>query len=170
MAIYTVSLDFLDKIQPLELNYLASVLFCFTNEQQDAKLAVDENNVILSKYKEVSRNKDIVRVWLDFVAIIPSSIEKVDVDIRGIMDSEEMCLSLCSHTNGAKKMIVYSMSSLKVSVDNDNCVTYDSCRIKILDKDEAKLELNGQNNISIVNSQIAGGDIKKSNNTNNGRG
>lgn len=170
MGIYTISLNFIEKVQHSELHYLASILFRFTNEQNGAKLAVDKNNVILSKYKEIDQNRDIIKTWLDFVANIPSTIEKIDIDINGIKDSEEMCLSLCSHTNGSKKMIVYSRSSLKTSVDNDNCVTYDGNRIIILDKDEAKLELNGQNNISIVNSQIAGGDIKKSNNTNNGRG
>lgn len=169
MATFTVSMTLLEKVQLTELSYLACILFCFTNEQNCAKLAVDNNRVILSKYKEVSNNRDIIKTWLDLIANVPSSIEIIDVDLNDLDDSEKMCLSLCARTNGPKQMIVYSLSSLKSPVDNDYCIAFEGCKIRVLDKDEAKLKLNSQPNISIINSQVAGGNMNKSKNICHGK-
>ncbi len=168
MAIYTVSLNFLDNLETSEMSYIGSVLFCFTNNQHPDKLAVDKNKIILNKYIDVvdSRFADIVRSWVDMLSYIPSSIEKIDVDLTGITDNEEICLALCSGINGTKQMIVYSMAALKTDIDNDNCVSYHGHRIKILDRDEAKRVLNENIVYNISHSQVAGRDIKKSQNTN----
>ena len=166
MAVYTVSLNLFENLQSADLSYLACILFCFTNEENPAKLAVDNKHIILSRYKDFSRHGDIIRTWIDMLSNLPSSIEKIDVDLEGLADLEQMCLALCSRTNGSKQMIVYSMASLKTDIDDDNCVNYNGHRIKILDRDEAKRALNEHIVYNISNSQVAGGDIKKSTNTN----
>lgn len=168
MAIYTVSLNFLENLEPSEMSYLGCILFCFTNEQHPDKLAVDKNKVILDKYKEVvhERFADIIRSWVDMLSYVPSSMEKIDVDLRDITNKEDLCLELCSNINGTKKMIVYSMASLNSIIDGDNCITYNGHKIKFLDRDEAKRVLNENIVYNISNSQVAGRDIKKSSNTN----
>ncbi len=164
MAIYTVSLNLLENLKQAELPYLACILFCFTNEEQSAKLAVDKKQIILTRYKDNSRFGDIVKVWVDMLSNIPSSMELINVDLNGIEDSEQMCLALCSHTNGSKNMIVYSMASMNADIDDDNCVSYKGHKIKILDRDEARRVLNDHVVYNISNSQVAGRDIKKSSN------
>lgn len=166
MAIYTVSLNLFENLQSADLSYLACILFCFTNEENSAKLAVDKKHIILSRYKNFSRHGDIIRTWIDMLSNLPSSIELINVDLEGIADSEQICLALCSHTNGSKQMIVYSMASLKTDIDDDNCVSYNGHRVKILDRNEAKRVLNEHIVYNISNSQVAGRDIKKSSNTN----
>ena len=165
MEVYTVSLNLLENIQESEMEYLACILFNFTNREQLPKLAVDTKKIILSKYRDVNKHRDVIRVWIDMLSNIPSSIEQVNVDLEQYQDNEQMCLALCSHTKGSKNMIVYSLASLNANVDDDNCVTHDGCRIKILDRDEARKVLNERRVIYINNSQVAGRDIKKSSNT-----
>jgi hypothetical protein len=164
MAIYTVSLNLLENLKPAELPYLACILFCFTNEEQPAKLAVDKKQIILTHYKGYSKFGDIIKVWVDMLSNIPSSIESVNVDLDGIEDPEQMCLALCSHTNGSKNMIVYSLTSINADIDEDNCVNCNGHLVKILDRDEAKRVLNERIVYNISNSQVAGRDIRKSSN------
>lgn len=164
MAIYTVSLNLLENLKPTELPYLACILFCFTNEEQSAKLAVDKKQIILTRYKDYSHFGDIIKVWVDMLSNIPSSMESINVDLEGIEDSEQMCLALCSHTNGSKNMIVYSLASMNADIDEENSVTYNGQTIKILDRDEAKRVLNEHIVYNISNSQVAGRDIRKSSN------
>lgn len=166
MAIYTLSLNLFENLQLGDLSYLACILFCFTNEEHPAKLAVDKKHVILSKYRDFSRHGDIIRTWIDMLSNLSSTIESIDVDLEGEGDTEQMCLALCSRTNGPKQMIVYSLASLRTEVDDDGYISYNGCRIKVLDRDEAKRLLNEQHGIYISNSQVAGRDIKKSHNTN----
>lgn len=159
MAVYTVSLNFLENLQPQEISYLGCILFCFTNEQNDCKMAVDKDGIILGKYRDVRKFPEIIKSWLDMLSYIPSSVERVGVDISGMSDSAEMCLALCSATNGSKKLIVYSMSSMTEQVDGENCVEYSGHKIKCIDKDEAKRELNVANVVNIMDSQYAEGNI-----------
>jgi len=168
MAIYTVSLNFLENLKPNEMSYLGCILYCFTNDQHPDKLAVDKNRVILDKYIDAvdERFADIVKSWVDMLSYIPSSMEKIDIDLRCFTNKEEMCLALCSGINGTKQMIVYSMAALKTDIDDDNSVSYNGHRIKILDRDEAKRVLNENIVYNISHSQVAGRDIKKSQNTN----
>lgn len=168
MAIYTVSLNFLENLEQSEMSYLGCILYCFTNEQHPDKLAVDKNKVILAKYIDVvdQRFADIIKSWVDMLSYIPSSMEKIDVDLRNITNKEEMCLALCSSINGTKQMIVYSMASLNSVIDGDNCILYNGNKIKIFDRDEAKRILNENIVYNISHSQVAGRDIKKSINTN----
>ncbi len=162
MAVYTISLNLFENLQPSDLSYLACILFCFTNDENPAKLAVDKKHIILSKYKDFSRHGDIIKTWIDMLSNLPSSIEQIDVDLEGLADSEQMCLALCSRTNGSKQMIVYSMASIQAEIDDNNCICHNGHRIKILDRDEAKRVLNEHIIYNISNSQVAGRDIKKS--------
>ena len=77
MAIYTVSLNFLENLKPNEMSYLGCILYCFTNDQHPDKLAVDKNRVILDKYIDAvdERFADIVKSWVDMLSYIPSSME-----------------------------------------------------------------------------------------------
>lgn len=168
MVIYTVSLNLLENIQDTEMEYLACILFNFSNREHPAKLAVDTKKIILSKYREIRNYKDIIKTWIDLLSNIPSSVEWVNVDLEQIADDEQMCLTLCSHTQGSKNMIVYSLSSLNTDIDEDNCACHNGCRVRILDRDEARKALNNRENqnIYIIQSQFAGGSIIDSNNIN----
>lgn len=167
MAIYTVSLNFLENLEISEMSYIGCVLFCFSNNQHPDKLAVDKNKIILNKYIDVvdSRFADIIRSWVDMLSYIPSSIEKIDVDLTEITDTEEMCLALCSSTKGSKQLIVHSIGLLESSVDASNCISYKGCTIKVLDKDEAKQLLNVNSVLNINRSVVAGGNICDTTNT-----
>lgn len=163
--IYTLSLNFLENLKSSDLPYLACILFCFTNDEQPAKLAVDKKQIILTRYKDFSLYGDIIKMWIDLLSNIPSSMESINVDLEGIEDHEQMCLTLCSQTKGSKKMIVYSLNSINSDVDDDNCVSYNGHSIRLLDRDEAKRMLNEHVAYNISNSMVAGRDIKESTNS-----
>lgn len=170
MAVYTVSLNLLENLEDSEKPYMVSILFRLANDTQPDKIAVDKKMIIFTRYREAScKFPDSVKTWLDFLSYAPSSlVEKIDVDLEGIDDSEEICLRLCSKTKGAKQMIVHSLGLVNADIDEDNCTIYNGCRIRILDKDEAKCALNPQIAYSINNSIVAGRDVNKStNNTGN---
>ena len=92
-------------------------------------------------------------------------MEKIDVDLAEITDAEKMCLALCSSTKGSKQLIVHSLGLLESSVDASNCISYNGCTIKVLDKDEAKRLLNANSVLNINRSVVAGGNISDTTNT-----
>lgn len=161
MAIYTLSLNFLKQLESSDMPYLASILFCFTNEQHPDKLAVDKNKIILSTYREIVNERfgDIIKTWVDMLSYIPSSMEKINVDLSEIEDCEK-CLLLCSKTNGVKQMIVYSLGSIGMTVNDQNCIRYNDNLIKLIDKDEAKSILNQNTGLYISNSIVANGNVE----------
>lgn len=166
MAVYTVSLNLLEKLDETEMEYFGSILYCFTNKENLAKLAVDKNRIILSRYRDIQNNASFIKVWLDLLSYIDSKIEIIDIDLTFTDNPEELCLALCGKTNGAKKLIVHSFSSFEREINENDCIEYDGSQIIVLDKDKARKELNETNIINIINSQIAGRDIIGSNNTN----
>ena len=165
MAIYAVSVNLLENLAVSEVSYLGSILFCFVNDQNDAKLAVDKNKEILSRYRCVKNNADIIKTWLDLISVIPSSIECVNTALDDEDDDEQICLKLCSATKGLKGMIVYSINSFQTTVDEECCICYGGHHIRLLDKDEAKKELNDNLIVSIKNSMVSGGNISNSTNS-----
>lgn len=166
MAVYTVSLNLLEELDKTEMEYFGSILYCFTNKENLAKLAVDKNRIILSKYRDIQNNASFIKCWLDLLSYIDSKIEIIDIDLTFIENPEELCLALCGKTNGAKKLIVHSFSSFCNKINENDYIEYDGSKIKVLDKDRAKKELNETNIINMENSQYAGRDIIRANNTN----
>lgn len=164
MAVYTLSLNFLDNLEQNEQTYISDIMFCFVNTYNSAKIAVDKDKLILTKYRKVTKYRDIIKTWIDMLANIPSSMEKCNIDISNIENPDEMCLALCNATNGCRKLIVYSWSLFPVKINDDGCVVYNGNNIHILDKDDAAREINSSNNITIENSIVAGGNVEHSKN------
>ena len=167
MAVYTISPDFLEKIEDDERRYLSDILFVFSNGTNTYKVAQDRDGKILDAYKSIRNNADTIKKWIDFMSLSPSKFEKIDVDITSIDSDEEKAIKLCKETKGLSKIIVYSIQNITVCECNDNKIQYEGKLLTVLDRDEAKEELNkkeGNTNINIAHSQVAGGNIENSTN------
>lgn len=166
MATYTLSLNFFENLQQDEISYIGDIIYCFTNSMNTAKIAVDKDNVILEKYKEINKFPEFINSWLNFISFKSSAcVERCNIDISAIHDSDEMCLALCGAINGCRKLIVYSASSFSKNIDENGCIEYNGTNISVIDKDEATIEINKHvNNIYISNSIVAGNNVEKSKN------
>jgi len=164
MAVYTLSLNFLNNLETNEQSYITNIMFCFVNTYNTAKIAVDRDKLILTKYREISKYRDTIKTWIDLLANIPSSMEKCNVDISNIENSDEMCLALCNATNGCRKLIVHSKSLFPMNINDDGCVIYKGNNIHIIDKDDAANEINALYIMQIENSIVAGGNVENSKN------
>lgn len=167
MSVFTVSINFLENIKQGELGYFASILYQFANPQNPAKIAIDKERTMLSRYRAINNHADQIKSWLDILSYVPSSTEIVNVDLKQIADSEELCYALCSKVNGAKQVIVHSLSSLRTPLSETNDIDYGATRLHIIDKDEAQILLNTSVATNIVNSVLVGGDANKIDNRNN---
>ena len=169
-AVYTLSANFFEQLKQHEYSYIASVLFQFTNTQNQYKIAVDTNSHIILKYRELTQDKfyaDVIKGWLEMLANIPSSMQKYDVDLSHINNAEDMCIELCSHVNGNKTMIIHSSSSFYKELDDNNTISYNEKTIHIIDKEEAQAQLNNNSTTYITDSMVAGHDIIDSKNNYN---
>lgn len=102
----------------------------------------------------------------------PSPFEVIDVDLENINCEETKFLTLCKASIDPKKMIVYSKANLKKHQCYNGWVGFENETLKILDRDEAIIELAVQQANSgdtYINSQIAknSSTINKSNNNGN---
>ncbi len=166
MAVYTLSLNFLDNLEPKEQTYISNIMFCFVNTYNSAKIAVDKDKYILTKYKAVKKYREIIKTWIDLLANIPSSMENCNIDLSNIDNPDEMCLALCNATNGCRKLIVHSTSSFPIKINDEGCVVYNGNNIHIIDKDDAAKEINACNITinNLNNSIVAGGNVEHSKN------
>ena len=150
--IYTISTNFFKQLKAEEYSCLASILFQFSNTQADCKIAIDAQSLVLDKYRDITHGMfcaDIVRTWLELLSNISSSIEKCNVDLSNVADSEEMCVKVCSCVNGARNLIIHSFNSYPLPLEQDNSLLYDGKVIKVMDKDQAQLQLNNTAAIKI---------------------
>lgn len=172
MSIYTISANFFEQLQKADHSYLGSILFRFTNNQNQHKIALDTDGVIAAQYREITQNKscaDIVKTWLELISNIPSSVEKNVVHFTNDMTPEDMCIEVCSKTNGPKNLIIYSSGSFSRRLAEDGTFLNSGSRITAIEKDDAQVQLNERGNtFNITGSIVAGNDINNSqNNTNN---
>lgn len=162
MSIFTFSANFFEQLQPRDFSYLGSVLFRFTNDQNQHKIALDKNGVLAVQYRKITQNMfcaDIIKSWLELISNIPSSVENYSVNFTDGMTPEDMCVEVCSNINGPRALIIYSSSTFCIQLD-DNCKFLHSGRsITAIDKDEAKSRLNISNitNINNINNSIVSG-------------
>ena len=166
-TVYTLSTNFFINLGDDEFQYLGSILSPFTNSQSPCKLAVDVHCDILEQYKAITCGRifaDIIKGWLDLLANLPCSMQKYDIDLSPFKGHEEMCIELCSKVNGNKCLIIHSACSFHKEKNDDNTIIHHGELIHIIDKDEAKLQLNNNVTYNISNSMVAGGNITKSNN------
>ena len=168
-AVYTLSANFLEQLKQHEYSYIVSVLFRIVNTQNQYKIAIDSDSNIILKYRELTQNKfcaESIKIWLEMLTYIPSSMQKIDVDLSHINDPEDMCIELCSHVNGNKTLIIHSTSSFCKELDDNNTISHNEKTIHIIDKEEAQAQLNKSEATNIVNSILAGNNITNSINSN----
>lgn len=159
-TIFTVSLNFLEKLKRGEEHFLNDILFEIINTRNSFKVAVDNNGLIITKYESVTNNRDIIKTWIEMLSYNESSIETVNVDLNGLEDKDEVCLALCSNTNGAKQLIIHSNSSWNGNIDEENNVMYNGKKVRLFDKEEASDELNKHSSLAFIDSIFAGGNMK----------
>ena len=165
----TISSDLLENIEKDELVYFSDLLMVFTNKSNSHKVAKDKNNLIFEKYENIEKNLEYIKLWLELMSFTPSSFEKIDVNLEGINCNEHFFVELCKNTIGERKMIVYSLQSIKKFELNSNTLEKDGIEIEVLDRDTAKELLSSKTIINgdiITNSQVAkqGSKIIKSEN------
>lgn len=168
MSIYTITPDFFNSIEKEEKHYLTNILFIFTNRNNTFKVTKDRNGEVLSIYKSIIPNADIIKTWLELMSFGPSPFEKIDVDISSINCVETKFMKICKETNGFNNLIVYSAQNITKFDCVNKTINYEGININILDRDDANVELNLTriNGDTYNNSQVAnnGSQITKSKN------
>jgi len=167
MSTYTISPDFLKTIDKEEQNYFSNILFVFTNRTNTFKITKDRNSEIISIYKSIPQNADIIKIWLELMSYSQSPFEKVDIDVSNIKCIETKFVKICKETKGSNNLIVYSAQNLSKFNCTEKKIEFEGVNINILDRDDASAELNKKSgNITILNSQVAthGSQINKSTN------
>lgn len=165
MSVFTISSSMLRYRDESGLGYYRSVLMPFTCGLH--KVAKDEKGQVVDIYRNLPDPSGIIHCWLQLMTNEPSKFETIPVAFDQPIDEEMMFLLLCKSTKGHHKMIVYSIQEMKCPIDNDNCTEIEGTTIELLDRDKAALELSTmstQNNINIINSVLANGNVSKSNN------
>src|SRR6218665_1529756 len=156
MSIYTISPDFLSNVDKDEQNYLSNILFVFTNRNNSFKLTKDKKGDVISIYKSIQENADIIKIWLDLMSYTPAPFESIDVDISNIDCLETKFLKICKETKGFNNLIVYSVQNLTKFKCIGNKISFEGIDINILDRDEANSELNSKTGHTFIsNSQVA---------------
>lgn len=167
MAIYTISPDLLENIEDNDIRYLSDILFVFSNKTNTYKVAQDKHGHIIDVYRSIKKNPDSIKIWLDYMTNSPTKFEKIDVDIQNLDSNEGKAIKLCKETKGSNKIIVYSIQNITLCECKDNKIQYEGKSLIVLDRDDAIAELNkkeGNTNINIAHSQVAGGNIENSTN------
>lgn len=166
--VYTLSPDFLQNLEEEDGIYVSDVLFQFTNRQNPLKITKDNRGTIIEDYSKIAETNPHIKTWLDMMSFTPLPFVKVNVDLSQIDCLESKYLKLCKETNGQKKMIIYSLQNIQKFNCENNSVIYEDCPIDLLDKEDARYELNNILNRGdiIINSQVAknNSEIKDSEN------
>lgn len=155
MATYTISPDLLRSIPEDEAIYLTDILFVFTNRGNANKVSRDKKGDVLNCYTSVEQNKEVIKLWLDLMSFKPSPFETIDVEIEGIECEETKFLKVCKETANTKKLILYSPQNLTKFECIDGKVDFEKTTIQVLDRDEARIELQPGSGDTIINSQVA---------------
>ena len=170
MSIFTISKDLLQNIE--HKTHYCDILFVFP-QTNSFKVAMDKSNKILEIYYDLAKDNISLKTWLDLLSYEPTSIEKIDVELSDDLSQDEVFLKVCGATANQKKLLIYSHQNWKkYKYSENNTVTYDSCTIFMIDRDEAIQALKlADTNIVAINSVVATnqGNINNSKNLNNGK-
>jgi hypothetical protein len=174
MVVYTISPDLLRNIEKEEGIYFTDILFVFSHKNNAFKAAKDKNGSVIDSYSAIEKNKEIIATWLHLMTCQPSTFEPIDVDLTNITCEETKFMKVCKETKNQNKLILYTQQNLMKHKCLNSIVVFEDTAIKILDRDEAKLELavvskkGDTYNLgdTIQNSQVAKGNsqINKSEN------
>jgi hypothetical protein len=174
MVVYTISPDLLRNIEKEEGIYFTDILFVFTHKNNAFKAAKDKNGSVIDTYTAIDKNQEIIATWLHLMTCQPTTFESIDIDLTDIVCEETKFMKVCKATKNQNKLIIYTQQNLTKHNCVNSIVEFEETVIKILDRDEAKLELaelgikGDTYNIGdiIQNSQVAKGNsqINKSKN------
>lgn len=158
MSIYTLTNNVIENISKQDNGYkdMYSILYVFLNEENNNKLAIDENKDIIKLYSKANVTGPIKESYVQWLDDLNRTIfdnknnknniyELISVNIRDSNENQAF-LDVASAINGKKEIIVYSRNNgCPYKCDNNNKVN----DIYVMDKDEAKKELNKE---TIVNN------------------
>lgn len=159
MAIYTISLDFLEKLERSEISYIGDILYTLSNTVNCNKIAVDKNKIILDIYKESeSEVKDSIIQWCDYISKLSSPIfERTNADISDMTDRYDKCHEICKAINGRKNLIIHTYSTYPRPLSDDNSFMYDEeCEIHVFNKDDAKDDINRNQSVESFGDKAKG--------------
>jgi hypothetical protein len=142
MACYTISNCVLEHLNEGR-KYTADLLLTFTQEN-DHKIAVDESEKIIEIYtttaEKISDNDIKIGIinWLSLMKLKPPKWEYIEIENT----SNDIFLEVCCNTID-KKMIVSSENKCKWKngISTDKLYSHRGISIRILNKDEAIIEL-----------------------------
>ena len=140
MAIYTISPCLMRDPNPSDFFCYSNLLFSFTCGPH--RVAIDRDGHVLDIYNQIPLHQDIIQTWLQLMSNTPHRFEKIPVGIKNLQNECEKFLVLCKSTKGQHKMIVNSIQGLDYDVDEDDCITVEGVKVKILDRLEAEQEIN----------------------------
>ena len=166
---YTVSSCFLENA---DIYDITGVLDELSNKVKGHQIAKDENGEIIDIYKKVKSKhyNDLILGWLTKLTICPSSLKSIDIDLSKMECVKGKFLTLCKET-ADKTLIVNSRDDFAKYGIEGQTISFNSSSIKVLNKKEAKEELNKSNviynKIDGTGHQISGGDMTNSKNKNN---
>lgn len=155
--VYTLSPDFIQNLEEEDSIFITDVLFKFISRANPLKIAQDNGGSVIDDYAKIAATNQQIKTWLDLMSFSPSPFSKVDVDLSSINCHETKYLKLCRETIGFKKMIIYSLQNIKKHECNNNSILFEECVIAVLDKENARYDLNTILNKGdiIINSQVA---------------
>jgi hypothetical protein len=164
---YTVSSCFLENA---DIYDITGVLDELSNKVKGHQVAKDRNGEIIDIYREVKSKhyNDLILSWLNKLTMKPLSLKLIEIDLSEIECIKRKFLTLCKET-ADKTLIVASRDDFaKYGIEGQR-ISFNSVSIKVLNKKEAKDELNKSNATYIdgIGHQISGGNMIGSNNKNN---
>lgn len=156
---YTLYPDLFRLIKEIDDSiYIRDLITIFGISTNSHKIAKDSHGIVIDIYSNTeSIYKDFFATFLDMIARNPSGFENIDVDISQIECEETKFITLCKATLGCNVMILYSIQNIKKYKIINNKLNFEDTEITILDRDEARVELNKSKieNTTYNNSQIA---------------
>lgn len=153
MSVYTISPNLLRNINS-ELKIFADILFIFTQTNNNKKVAIDKDGVIINHYASIIENKELISSWLGLMTYL-YNFEYIDLNIQNFCSCEEtFYLKICKETQSQKKLITYSHQDIRKYTIIDNFVEFEQDKIEILDKSSASIELTNTQNTNTQNTNI----------------
>lgn len=180
MAIYTLTTNLIENLQPSDLAIIGSLFHKFTDISNCNKIALDRDNHLLTLYSKAKDRINDVKIkgyfhyWLQFLGDMVTQvtvIEHTSVQINA--QTNDPFLEVASAINGGQTIIVYS-TKCRCPYTCTN-INHNYTTIEIIDKDEAAKRINTSvtnnnttnNNVTInvnntvnntVNNNVTNGD------------
>lgn len=160
MNLFTLTCNLLGKIENSK-EYIAQILYRFTAYDNPYKVCIDKDKKVLDYYGEIARTNPLIAQWIIFMGQIPANFEFTHIELPTELDKEEHYIYLCSKIKGSKKMIVYSHQDWErfdYDDEESSIITYQGNKIRIIDRDEAILELKVKESTTNIHSSVIGKD------------